>query len=82
MHNFVVNTSINEMTGEGGGFCGVPVKRIVQWYLWSQRIFHLGAVSDCKTQMGRDAFLLYTVGTGKGEVWKEVLNLRYLSGRL
>lgn len=51
----------------GGGFCGVPIKRIVQLCVW--------AVSDSKTQMGRDAFSSGVLqGTGKGELWKEILN--------
>lgn len=58
----------------GGGFCGVPIKRIVQLCVW--------AVSDSKTQMGRGAFSSGVLqGTGKGELWKENLNLRHLSGR-
>lgn len=57
-----------------GGFCGVPVKRIVQ--------LCVRAMSDSKTQMGRDAFPSCILqGTGNGEVWKEILNLRHLSGR-
>lgn len=83
--SFIGSTSINEVIrGVGGGwFCGAPNKRIFHLCLWSQRIFHLRILSDSKTQVTEMPFscTLCGEGTVKEEVWKEILNLRHLSGR-